>query len=344
MSITNFKNSSKVSILDSSHLTNIGLNIIGKNKVALVLMAGGQGSRLGLDKPKGTLQLNGVSLFERHAKQISELNNKTGGNLVWYIMTSDKTHEDTIEYFKEMGYFGLLSDDIIFFRQGNNYCVYEDGRRIIENMVDGQPVYAKNPNGSGGIYKAIRDNGLLDDMEKRGIEHLYIYNVDNPLVKIADPLFLGYCRDLDCGVKVVCKKDPEESVGVFCYKDNKPGLMEYFELLDEYRYAKDENGELLYRQGNIGIYYLSFSFVKNICELDDLEHHMAHKKIAYYDDKLDKTVKPLENNGYKPELFIFDAFPKCDISKMKLLEIEREDEFFPIKRPNDINNYLSKYN
>lgn len=344
--ITDFKNTDNIEDLDFEICSRAGIELLMDNKIGVIILAGGQGSRLGLDKPKGTLLLNGKSLFEIHANKINNLTNTLNVKIPLYIMTSCNTHTDTIDFFEKNNYFNLQKGDVIFFQQGNNICFDISENIIIQGYNEKIPIHATCPNGSGGIYKAIHESNVIHDFEKRGLKYIHIHNVDNILVKIANPLFMGYCEvnNLDVGSKICSKEDPNETVGIFCYKNEQPSIIEYYELSDEIRNIRKDNGSLVYNQANIAIYCLSIEFIRKTKDYN-LPTHNAFKKIPFWDNKLNKLVKPEKENGFKPEYFIFDAFKYCEKSKMRLLRINRESEFCPIKKNEDILialNYLNK--
>lgn len=329
--ITNFENTDNIENFTQSGIETFketGNKLILNNKIGVIVLAGGQGSRLGLNKPKGTLELNGKSLFQIHIEKIK----KFAVKMPLYIMTSYNTHEDTINFFKINDYFGLDKNDVIFFEQGNNYCLDNNRNKIVLNYDNDKPIYTTCPNGNGGIYKAIYDNGLYDDFLERGLKYLFIQNVDNPMVKLCDPLMIGHAEhnNLDVSCKVCQKNDPEEKVGIYCYKNNVPCIVEYYELSDEMRNLRDVGNNLTYNQANISIHLLSVDFIGKLRGIE-LECHYAWKKIMQWDEKLKHSVKPEKENGYKPEYFIFDAFKLCPKEKMKLLIVPRELEFCPIK-------------
>ena len=215
----------------------------------------------------------------------------------------------------------------------------KDKNRILQNVLDdGTKIYAKSPNGSGGIYWGLLKSNLLKDIVDRKIKYVYVCNVDNPLLKVADPVIIGYMEQnkLDIASKVIQKTDPEEKTGVFCYKNDKPHIMEYFLMDTHAKNLRGSNGDLLYNASNIGIYCFSIDFLRKICLMGYSEFHLAHKKIPYYEESIERTIKPIINNGYKSEMFIFDVFKFCDKDKIGLLHTTREEEFLPIKKREDL--------
>mmetsp|Transcript_11657 Transcript_11657/g.32291 ORF Transcript_11657/g.32291 Transcript_11657/m.32291 type:complete len:470 (-) Transcript_11657:76-1485(-) len=313
-----------------------GLGLIAEGKVGVILLAGGQGTRLGTKLPKGCvdLQLPGKkTLFQIQAERILDLQKlaaEAGGGkghavqkpIMWYIMLSDATRAYTESYFRENSWFGLKEDQVFLFNQGKLPCVSEEGKVLLETKGK----IAESPDGNGGIYKALRDSGCLESMERAGVEALDCYCVDNILAKIADPLLIGYCKsfgaDLCC--RTLAKSSPGERVGVFVERGEGVGVVEYSELDPEMsaKVANAETGELYYNWSNICMQYYSKDFLTRICCDDEvhLEHHLASKTIPTVDGPVP---------GVKMEQFIFDVFHYA--KKSCLLEVMRDEEFAPIK-------------
>jgi UDP-N-acetylglucosamine/UDP-N-acetylgalactosamine diphosphorylase len=334
-------------------LQQLGMEAIRKNKVAAVLLAGGQGSRLGFDGPKGMYDIglqSGMTLFCLIAKRIVKLqalaqhsriiqaehehdtqgNDGDGVRIPLYVMTSPMNHEMTKEYFETNDYFGTRAEDVIFFSQGVLPCLSNEGKIMMENPY--KCVMA--PDGNGGIYPAMEKWGVLADMEQRGVEHIHTFSVDNALVKPADPGFIGYCIKLkaDCGNKVLWKSDPHEKVGIIAEKNGKPCVVEYSELSKEMtEMVGEDSAQLAYGAANICNHYYSLDFLqkKVIPNLGNM-FHIARKKIGTWDDEKKDTVTPTtSNNGMKLESFIFDVFPLS--SSMAIYQVERMHEFAPVK-------------
>ncbi|KAK2594988.1 UDP-N-acetylglucosamine pyrophosphorylase [Conoideocrella luteorostrata] len=339
--------SAQASILDSSaddinKWYSSGLDLIGRNKVAVVLMAGGQGTRLGSSAPKGCYDIglpSHKSLFQIQAeriRQIQELAAKKDGSgsvvVPWYVMTSGPTRKPTEDFFEENKYFGLNKANIQIFDQGVLPCISNEGKILLESK--GKVAVA--PDGNGGIYQALIVSGVLDDMRKRGIEHIHAYCVDNCLVKVADPVFLGFSSslDVDIATKVVRKRDATESVGLILSKNGKPDVVEYSEIDKATAEAEDPKhpGVLKFRAANIVNHYYSFRFLESIPQwAHKLPHHIARKKIPFADTETGETVKPESPNGIKLEQFVFDVFPMLPLEKFACMEVRREDEFSPLK-------------
>ncbi|KAK3393657.1 nucleotide-diphospho-sugar transferase [Podospora didyma] len=320
-----------------------GLDLIAANKVAVVLMAGGQGTRLGSSAPKGCYDIglpSTKSLFQIQAERIRKVEklaakkSGTGVKVVvpWYVMTSGPTRGPTEEYFKEHNYFGLAAENVIIFEQGVLPCISNDGKIILE----GKGKVAVAPDGNGGIYNALVESKVLDDMKTRGIEHIHAYCVDNCLVKVADPVFLGFAAslDVDIATKVVRKRNATESVGLILLKNGRPDVVEYSEIDQATAEAQDpkQHGVLKFRAANIVNHYYSFRFLASIPEwAKDLPHHVARKKIPFTDLETGETVKPPKPNGIKLEQFVFDVFPMLELKRFACMEVRREDEFSPLK-------------
>lgn len=344
----------------------IGLKSISNGQVGVLLLAGGQGTRLGSSAPKGCYDIglpSHKSLFQYQAERIARLQhlaeqeyNMPVGSVIipWYVMTSRATRHDTKEFFKQNSYFGLAPTDVIFFEQGLLFpglrstpvyhgcwigtlpCLTMDGKVLMETSSR----VAVAPDGNGGVYAAIRaplsldnSNSVLSDLQKRGILYVHAYCVDNCLVRVADPIFLGYGiqKRADCAAKVVPKASPSESVGVIALRNNNYGVVEYSEISREQAERRDpETGELAFRAGNIVNHFYTTEFLKRRESFEDqLIPHIARKKIPHVDLESGHTVKPEKPNGMKLEMFIFDVFPLTQ--RFAVLEVERCDEFSPLK-------------
>ncbi|EON67088.1 UDP-N-acetylglucosamine pyrophosphorylase [Coniosporium apollinis CBS 100218] len=319
-----------------------GLDLIAENQVAVVLMAGGQGTRLGSSAPKGCFDIglpSHKSLFQLQAERIRKVQQlaqkKHGKEAVvvpWYVMTSGPTRASTEKFFAEHDCFGLKKENVGIFEQGVLPCISNDGKILLESTSK----VAVAPDGNGGLYQALISAGVVADMRKRGIKHIHAYCVDNCLVKVADPTFIGFSasKDVDIATKVVRKRNAKESVGLIIQKNGKPDVVEYSEIDAETAEAKDpKNHDLLkFRAANIVNHYYSYRFLESIPEwAHRLPHHMARKKIPSVDIETGKTVKPEKPNGIKLEQFVFDCFPFLSMDKFACMEVKREDEFSPLK-------------
>ena len=289
-----------------------GEKIIKNGEYAVVTMAGGQGTRLGHNGPKGTFLLDVKPkpkyLFEILADGIKRANEKYGVTLNWYIMTSTENNKKTEEFFEEHNYFAYPKDKIKFFKQGNLPLISEDGKLLVDENLHIK--YAAD--GNGCIYKSMRLDGVLDDMKQKGIKWVFIGAVDNALLNMVDPILLGLtsCDGNQIGSKSVVKRSPEEPVGVFCKRNGKPGVIEYTELPTEMAHEVDEEGELLFGESHIMCNLYSIDALDKISK-EKLPYHSAHKKAPYMNEKgeLIKVTKP---NAFKYEAFIFDGFSFFD--------------------------------
>lgn len=308
-----------------------GLELLRAGRVALLVVAGGQATRLGFAGPKGAFPIGPVSersLFEIQAQKIRRLRQRCGVALPWYVMTSPATDAETQRFFATRAGFGLPESDIVFFRQGMVPSFDFEDRLILAEP--GRVM--QNPDGHGGSLTALLASDALDELERRGVTTLFYYQVDNPLIRMADPTFLGFHDESQAEVscKVVRKVDPLEKVGVVACRDEVVGVVEYTELSDEHRYARDAEGELLYWAGNVAIHAFELGFVRRIASQADrwLPFHASQKKIPGVDDD-GRPVSPSEPNGYKLERFVFDALPAAQ--RVCVVESERHAEFSPVK-------------
>ena len=306
----------------------IGLKAIREGKVGAVLLAGGQGTRLGLDRPKGTLNI-GVTkelyLFEQLLRNLMDVTDEAGVYVPLYIMTSNINNADTTAFFEEHDYFGYPKDYVKFFVQEMvPACDYE-GRIYMESQTE----VAMSPNGKCGWFSSMVNAGLLSDIKERGIEWINVFAVDNCLQRIADPMFVGATIAYGCesGAKVVRKAAPDERVGVLCTEDGKPSIAEYYEMTEEMATARKENGDLKYGFGVILNYLFSEKKLEQIADAR-MPIHVVEKKIPYMD--VDGTfVKPEQPNGYKFETLVLDMVHMMD--DCIPYEVVREREFAPIK-------------
>ena len=306
----------------------LGLKAIREGKVGAVLLAGGQGTRLGLDRPKGTLNI-GVAkelyLFEQLLRNLMDVTDEAGVYVPLYIMTSNINNADTTAFFEEHDYFGYPKDYVKFFVQEMvPACDYE-GRIYMESQAE----VAMSPNGNGGWFSSMVNAGLLSDIKERGIEWINVFAVDNCLQRIADPMFVGATIAYGCesGAKVVRKAAPDERVGVLCTEDGKPSIAEYYEMTEEMATARKENGDLKYGFGVILNYLFSEKKLEQIADAR-MPIHVVEKKIPYMD--VDGTfVKPEQPNGYKFETLVLDMVHMMD--DCIPYEVVREREFAPIK-------------
>lgn len=309
-------------------ISKIGEEEIKKGKYAVVMMAGGQGTRLGHTGPKGTYDFGLKShktIFEVFADKFKEVRKSLGVSVPWYIMTSRENHKDTVDFFEKNNYFDYKEGVKKFFVQKELPMLDESGKLIL----DENDQIKEAANGHGGVYQALVENGVLEEMQNAGIEWIFICGVDNVLAKLVDPILLGFSVLNNYKItSVSCiKTEPKEKVGILCKKNGKPSVAEYTELPDELKEARKDNGELLYSEAHIIMNLFNISVISEIAQ-NDLEYHVAHKKCDYKNEN-GEVVKATEPNAYKFETFLFDAFERLD--EIGVLRYHREECFAPIK-------------
>lgn len=334
----------------------IGRQEIAENRAAVIILGGGQGTRLGFEGPKGMYNIglpSGKSLFQLYAERVVtltrlveqekalSLNGDRNGSqkpvvVPVFIMTSPLNHATTVGYFEANSFFGLPPEHVHFFPQGTLPALTEQEGKII--MKSGFEL-AESPDGNGGIYNALEVSGALAKLEGSpylGCRSVHVFSVDNAISKVADPVFLGFCisRGAEVGNKVVWKRSAEERVGVVARKGGKPAIVEYTELSAEHASATDANGKLLFGAGNICNHYFTVEFLRKVStaykeEPSVMPLHVAVKKIPCAHPDTGATTAPLQPNGAKLEAFIFDSFPLAKSSA--ILEVPRDDEFTPVK-------------
>lgn len=311
----------------------IGKKAIKEGKLAAVTMAGGQGTRLGHNGPKGTYDIgldSHKSLFELLSDNLKEEGKKYDVIIPWFIMTSRENNKDTVEFFEKHKYFGYQKNkNIFFFEQGELPMIDTEGKILIGE--DGLIKLAAD--GHGGIYESLVKTRMTNKMRELGVEWVFIGGVDNCLVKMVDPVLMGIAIDKKVTVacKSVVKANPHEKVGVFCKRNGKPNVIEYSEITDEMAEATDENGELLYGESHILCNLFSIDAIERM-GAEPLPYHIAYKK-AKYIDKDGNLVVPDSPNAYKFEAFLFDAFGEVD--DMAVLRVKREEEFAPVKNSDE---------
>ena len=306
----------------------IGYDAIKEGKVAALLLAGGMGTRLGFDKPKGELNVgidNTLYIFQCLINNLMDVTNVAGKTVPLYIMTSEKNNDETIRFFEEQNYFGYPKEDVAFFVQEMAAAVDYDGKLLMEEPGR----LATSPNGNGGWFSSLQKAGLLEDVHKRGVEWINIFAVDNVLQRICDPAFIGatIASGKVSGSKVVRKVDPYEKMGVMCLEDGKPSVVEYYELSEDMAEATNADGKLTYAYGVILNYIFRVDKLEEIVE-KHLPVHVVEKKIPYITAE-GENVKPTEPNGYKFETLVVDMIRLMDDNLP--FEVVREKEFAPIK-------------
>lgn len=318
--------------------TATGFEAIKAGKVGAVLLAGGMGTRLGSDNPKGMYNVGltrELYIFECLVNNMLDVVRQADAWFHLFIMTSDKNHEATVSFLKEHEFFGYRAEYVHFFTQEMAAATDYEGKIYLEEKGR----LSTSPNGNGGWFVSMKSAGLLETVQKEGIEWLNVFAVDNVLQRIADPCFVGAVIQKNCavGAKVVRKNAPDERVGVMCLEDGRPSIVEYYELTEELMNAKDENGEPAYYFGVI----LNYLFrVPDLIEILDksLPLHVVEKKIPYLDGE-GKLVKPDAPNGYKFENLVLDMIHQMD--SCLPFEVDREKEFAPIKNRTGVDSVES---
>ncbi len=315
----------------------VGEKLIADSKVGALLVAGGQGTRLGFDGPKGTFPvgpITGKTLFQLHTEKILARERQLNAVIPFYIMTSELNYKDTVDFFKLNDFFGKDASTIIFFKQGMLPPLDGNGKMFLES----KDRVAMSPDGHGGMLRALFKNKILEDMQKRGLKSIYYFQVDSPLVNVCDPAFVGYheLNNAEMSAKTVYKNDPFEKLGNIGEMNGKTVVIEYTELSDDEKLAVNDKGKLTFGQGSIGMHVFSVDFFQRIHdEKIQLPYHIAHKKIPYLNDS-GELVNPESPNGFKFEQFIFDAFPFA--KKVMVMETERKNDFSPIKNKTGVDS------
>ncbi len=315
-----------------------GLKAVKAGKVGAVLLAGGMGTRLGSEDPKGMYNV-GITrklyIFECLIRNLMDVVRQADTWIHLFIMTSDKNHAATISFLKEQDYFGYNAEYIHFFQQEMAAATDYEGKIYLEEKGK----LSTSPNGNGGWFVSLKNAGLLDVVHDEGIEWLNIFAVDNVLQRIADPCFVGAVLKKNCavGAKVVRKNAPDEKVGVMCLEDGRPSIVEYYELSEEMMNARDENGDPAYNFGVILNYLFRVADLEEMAA-GSLPLHIVEKKIPFLDAN-GNLVKPEEPNGYKYENLVLDMIHKLD--SCLPFEVVREREFAPIKNKTGVDSVES---
>ena len=317
----------------------LGVETIKAGKVAAVLLAGGMGTRLGSDNPKGMYDIGltkPVYIFQRIIENLLDTVNQAEGSYIHlFIMTSEKNNDATVNFLKEHNYFGYPEEKITFFKQDMAPASDYDGKVYMESKSR----ISTSPNGNAGWYSSMLKAGLRDTLLKEGIEWIDIFAVDNVLQRIADPCFVGATVNagVSCGAKVVRKNAPDEKVGVMCLEDGRPSIVEYYELSQEMMDAKDENGDPAHNYGVILNYLFNEKALNDIAK-NTLPLHVVEKKIPYIDENAN-LIKPEKPNGCKFEQLVLDMIHELD--SCLPYEVVREHEFAPIKNKEGIDSVES---
>lgn len=305
-----------------------GVEAIAAGKVGAVLLAGGMGTRLGSDNPKGMYNV-GITrelyIFECLINNLLAVVRQADTWVHLFVMTSDKNHDATMQFLKEHDYFGYQEEYIHFFKQEMAAATDYEGKIYLEEKGR----LSTSPNGNGGWFVSMERAGLLELIHSVGIEWLNVFSVDNVLQRIADPCFVGATIQKNCAVgsKVVRKNAPDEKVGVMCLEDGKPSIVEYYELTEELMNAKDVNGDPAYNFGVILNYLFRVNDLEKLMK-GNMPLHIVEKKIPYLDEA-GELVKPEEPNGYKFESLVLDMIHQMD--SCLPFEVVRNKEFAPIK-------------
>lgn len=338
---------SRVRPYDADRFREAGERLLAQGKVAAFVVAGGQGTRLGYDGPKGCFPatpVTGKPIFQIFAEQILAAQRRYRRSIPWYIMTSPLNHEATVSYFRRHNSFGLSPEDVRFFQQGV-MPTFELGTGRL--LLSAPGVLATNPDGHGGSLKALWESGAIGCMRSRGVEHVSYFQVDNPLVSVFDPLFVGlHAQAPDSSAqmssKMIPKAGPDEKVGVFCKvptpKGDRVQVIEYSDLPPALARETNPDGSLRFVAGSIAVHLISVAFVErlNTDPAFALPYHRAEKKTACIDPDSGTPVNPATPNSVKLERFVFDALEFCEGSIV--LETRRHDEFAPIKNASGVDS------
>ncbi len=319
---------------------NKGQELIRTGKVAAFTVAGGQGTRLGFDHPKGMYPISPVkdkSLFQLFAESMLRFGELYDTSIHWYIMTSDENQHETKEFFREKNYFGLKESQIYFFVQGQMPAFDLDGNIILKSKWQ----IAKAPDGHGGSLNALKVSAALADMQQNGVDYISYFQVDNPLVTIIDPLFIGLhaLTQSEMSSKSIPKTGPQEKMGVFCKSGDKVGIVEYSDLPEYLASETDNSGNLRFVSGSPAIHIINREFVENLNrDKFQLPFHRALKKIPFVNNE-GVEIDPDQPNGIKLETFVFDALPLTN--KTMILESVRSQEFAPLKNKSGVDSVES---
>jgi UDP-N-acetylglucosamine/UDP-N-acetylgalactosamine diphosphorylase len=316
----------------------LGETLIAGGKVAAFTVAGGQGTRLGFDGPKGAYPatpVRGLPLFGCFAEYLHNIHIRFGVQCPWYIMTSPINDAPTRAFFEQHQFFNLDPANVRFFPQAMMPAIDAESGKVL--LADKHSL-ALSPNGHGGSLKALHTSGAIEDMQNRGIEQISYIQVDNPIVRVIDPLFIGLhaMDDAQMSSKMLPKREPLEKLGNFCLVDGKVTVIEYSNLPDKLAHQTTDAGELRFRAGSIAIHMIRVDFVESLNTQEggfSLPWNRADKKVPYLDLETGERVEPTEPNAVKLETFVFDALPQCEASIV--YETDRSDEFAPIKNADD---------
>ena len=307
----------------------IGWKALRDGRVGIVLVAGGEGSRLGFPHPKGQFPIGPVSnksLYQLLTEQAAAMSRRAGAVIPYYVMTSDATHDETMAFFKVHSYFGYDASSLHFFRQGKMPAVDQQTGNVLMSAHDR---IAFSPDGHGGLLDAMQTANLFDDLRQRRVDVLFYHQVDNPLVRVCDPAFIGFhlMHGAEVSTKVVEKEEPDEKVGLLVEVDGRHQMIEYTDLPSEVAEQRDPTGQLKLRCGNIAVHLFNTDFLDRMARLS-LPYHRSSKSVAFVDE-MGQLVQPTENNAFKFEKFIFDILQHAE--RPLAMEVVRKHEFVPLK-------------
>jgi UDP-N-acetylglucosamine/UDP-N-acetylgalactosamine diphosphorylase len=321
--------------------TKLGEQLIGEGKVSALTVAGGQGTRLGFDGPKGTYPITPVknkTLFQYFAESLYKAGEKFGSPITWYIMTSVLNDQQTKDFFAQNNYFGLNANQVVFFAQGTMPCFSTEGKILLADKGS----LALAPNGHGGTLLALKTSGALDRMKAENVEYISYFQVDNPLISVVNPLFIGlhHLENSEMSAIMLSKTGPYEKLGNFCMSGDKLQIIEYSDLPDDLAEARNPDGSLRFIAGSPAIHVISRDFVEHLTSGGrlNLPWHRADKKVPYINENgiLENPETP---NAVKLESFIFDALPLA--KETMILEALREEEFAPTKNKTGVDSVES---
>ncbi len=316
---------------DESEARRRGEDALRRGEVAVLLVAGGQGSRLGFEHPKGIYPIGPVtkkSLFQIHAEKVLALRRRYGRAVPLLIMTSPATHEETEDFFRDRRFFGLPPEDVVFFRQGTMPALDRESGRL---LLAGPGELFTSPNGHGGTLTALAESGSLGRLRAAGIRQVFYFQVDNPLVRVADTVFLGHHLGAGAEVssKVVAKEGPTDKLGNLVLIDGRCSMIEYSDLPEALGRQTDEHGRLRIWAGSPAIHFFAVDFLERVtADAEQIPFHIARKKVPYLDDR-GQVVEPEKENAFKFERFIFDVLPLAE--RWTVVETDRRREFAPLK-------------
>ena len=329
-------NKDKLSSEELNRYSKLGEDVLKAGKYALVTMSGGQGTRLGYDKPKGEFVVDiypkAMSLFEILANKLKQVNEKYNTILPWYIMTSIENNEEIIGFFETNNYFEYPSEYIKFFKQDNLPLITENKKLILGK----DKLIKEAANGNGGIFNSMFKNNILKDMQDKNIEWIFISSIDNILLKIADEILIGLAGDkkVEIATKSLRRNSPEEKVGAICKNNGKVYVIEYSEMSDEMKNARNDDGELKFSESHIMCNLFSIKALEKLAQ-KSLPYHIAHKKSEFLNSN-GIIEKPETPNVYKFETFIFDSWTY--FNDIAILRGKREEDFAPIKNKEGVDS------